>query len=270
MVRVRMGWRKNRQNHPCGNLLLTRQRMRRWYDTPLGKFLATEEFQQLDAVICNLFGYHLVQVGKAGWGNSFGGTRVPHCVIVDQDYDQELENTLMSGARIGGVPDALPIASDMVDVVTLPHVLEFVKDPHQVLREVDRILIPEGHVVILGYNPLSFWYFARVLLGWRRHPPWCGRFFSVARIKDWLSLLGFDIAYTRFFFYRPPVQHMGIIHRLAFVERLGNRLWPIFGGLYIVVAKKKVVTLTPIKPRWRPRRSFIPAGVVETQNRNNT
>jgi len=265
-----MNWRQKKRSHPCGNLLLTRQRFRRWHKTPLGKFLADEEFQQLDSVLCNLFGYHLIQVGKAGWGNCFGSTRVPHCLIIDQDYEQTEGLAPESGSRVGGVPDALPIASDAVDVVTLPHVLEFVRRPHQVLREVDRILIPEGHVVILGYNPFSFWLIARLLLGWRRQPPSCGRFYSVTRIKDWLSLLGFDMVYTGYFFYRPPIQHMGIISRLAFMERLGARLWPIFGGGYVIVAKKRVVTLTPIKPRWRPRRSFIPAGAVETQNRNKT
>ncbi len=262
-----MNWRRSKRNHPCGSLLLARQRLHRWHATALGNFLAEEELHQVDKALCNLFGYHLVQVGCSGWGNTFGSTRIPHCLVIDPDGGQAT-GTTENVTKVAGLPEALPIAADAVDVVVLPHVLEFTRDPHQVLREVDRILIAEGHVLILGYNPFSFWLLARVLFGWRQQPPWCGRLFSLARIKDWLGLLGFEVAHTRYFFYRPPLQHMGVLDRLSIVERLGRRLWPFLGGIYLVLAQKRVTTLTPIRPRWRPRRSFIPAGVVETQNRD--
>jgi len=94
----------------------------------------------------------------------------------------------------------------------------------------------------------------------RRRPPWSGDFRSILRLKDWLALLGFDLVYTRSFFFRPPLKRMGIMNRLDFLECVGRRWWPFLGGAYILVAKKRVVTLTPIKPRWRPRRRLIEVG----------
>jgi len=141
--------------------------------------------------------------------------------------------------------------------VVLPHTLEFERDPHEVLREVDRILIPEGHVVVLGFNPWSLWGMWRLLRCRSGKAPWCGDFLSLLRIKDWMALLGFDVVLVRRYFYRPPLQRVGIMKKLSFMERLGSKLWPHLSGAYLLVAQKRVATLTPIKPRWSPRRRLM-------------
>jgi hypothetical protein len=98
----------------------------------------------------------------------------------------------------------------------------------------------------------------------RRQPPWCGRFISQARLRDWFQLLGFDVVLTTTYFFRPPLPSQSIMDRLGFLDRWGKRWWPFFGGAYVMVAKKRVATLTPIRPRWRPRRSRLGApGYVE-------
>src|SRR5205823_3662158 len=89
--------------------------------------------------------------------------------------------------------DKLSIANDSVDVVYLAHCLERIANPHEVLREVFRILLPEGHVIITGINPWSFWGFTRFLLRYIYPLPWDGHFISVMRLSDWLTLLGFEI-----------------------------------------------------------------------------
>jgi SAM-dependent methyltransferase len=155
------------------------------------------------------------------------------------------------------------VSSDSLDVLMLPHILEFSEQPHDVLREVERTLVPEGHAVVLGFNPLSLWTLWRWLVGWRGKLPWCGHFITTTRMKDWLSLLGFDVMETQYYFFRPPCQQETILRKLRFLERFGQRFWPIFGGGYVMLARKRVTTLTPIRPRWQPRRKLVTAGLVE-------
>lgn len=220
--------------------------LRDWFQLPLGQQLAAREKEELDKVLVNLFGFHLLQVGCLLNEDILSASRILHRVVVDGDADGT--TTLVA---LNGLPDALPIDSDSVDVVVLHHILEFEDNPHEVLREVDRILVPEGHVVILGFNPWSWWGFRRFLHS-RSGPPWSGRFRSAWRMRDWLSLLGFDHELSRWFFFRPPVQNEGIMRRLEVLERAGERWWPFWGGAFVVVGKKRVLTMTPIKPRWRP------------------
>lgn len=237
-----------------------REQLCGWYDRSTGRMLSAMERERLDPIISTLFGYHALQVGCLFKDDLFSASRIPHRVLMDADKSSATDITLHA------YPDSLPIAGDSVDLVLLPHTLEFERDPHQILREVDRVLIAEGHVVILGFNPWSIWGLLSFLARWRRHasPPWCARFISVTRIKDWLALLGFDVLEVRPFFYRPPLQHIGMMERLHFLEKLGARLWPRLGSVYVLVAKKRVTTLTPIKPRWRPRRSLIGTVVEPT------
>lgn len=229
--------------------------MRQWYAQGLGQWLLENEQQQLDRILPNLFGYHLIQVGHMVDADLLYSSRISHRVVVDSEIrDQEAAT---AGPTLLGRPDALPLQRDSVDVVVLPHILEFEASPHEVLREVERVLVAEGHVVILGFNPWSLWGLWRLLRRRRGHPPWYGTFRSVLRLKDWLALLGYDIIMARNDFYRPPLRHAGLMRRLSFLERLGNRWWPFLGGAYVIVARKRVVTLTPIKPRWRPRRRLV-------------
>jgi len=245
---------KSRQGN--SKVCTERRRLRSWYAHRLGQWLLETERHELEAVLPNLFGYHLLQVGCLSDDDIVCCSRILHRVVVDVDAD---EITDVFG--LYGRPDALPIESDSVDVVLLPHTLEFENDPHQVLREVDRVLVPEGHVVILGFNPWSIWGLWWTLRLHRGGPPWCGRFRGTIRIKDWLALLGFDTVLSQGYFFRPPFHHTGIMKRLGFMERIGRRWGSFFGGAYLLVAKKRVATITPIKPRWRPRRSLVTADI---------
>lgn len=230
-----------------------RCRLRDWYTRRTGRQLRDMERAELEPVISTLFGYHALQVGKLVEEDILSSSRIRHRVIMDPDK-------FHAGALAAfAYPDALPVASDAVDLVVLPHTLEFERNPHAVLREVDRVLIAEGHVVVMGFNPFSLWG----LLGWfarrlrYRNPPWSAPFISATRVKDWLALLGFDVLVTQSFFFRPPIGRPRLLRRLQFLERWGARWWPGGGGVYLLVARKRVTMLTPLKPRWRPRRSLI-------------
>lgn len=240
-----------------------KQRLRAWYARPLGRRLLEFERAELGRILPNLFGYHLLQVGCPTEAYLLDGSRIRHQIVVD-DCQPPASLAAFPLTRLYGRADRLPLQGDSVDVVVLPHTLEFEHAPHEVLREVERVLVPEGHVVILGFNPWSLWGLWRLLYRrGRRLPPWCGVFRSILRIKDWLALLGFDTVAVRLYFYRAPLQHAGMMDRSAWIERMGGRWWPYLGGAYMIVAKKRVATLTPIKPRWRPRRRLIQPDVAK-------
>ncbi|MCF6337538.1 MAG: class I SAM-dependent methyltransferase [Gammaproteobacteria bacterium] len=251
----------------CEPSQVTRQRLRAWFTHLPGRWLQAEERAQLRTILPTLFGYHLLQLGDVYSKDCLTSTRIPHCMVLDE----WLQDTPPAGEcarnEIRGSLEWLPVATDSLDTVVMPHTLEFTHDPHQVLREVDRVLIPEGHVVILAFNPWSLWMIWRVVLCWRGKPPWCGRFISQSRLKDWLQLLGFDIVDARRYFFRPPLSHKGVMRRLRFLDRIGRRWVPFFGAGYVVVARKRVATLTPIKPRWRPARRHIASAGLASNSR---
>lgn len=154
--------------------------------------------------------------------------------VDDEPEDQHrLEHVVVAS---GG---ALPFTANSVDLMVMSHTLDRADDPHQVLREINQIIAPEGHVIIVGFNPVSLWGLRRLISGWRGRYPWTAQFLRLSRIKDWLRLLNFDIVSGRMCYYGPPIHHHKVRRRLAFLERSGQRWWPGLGAAYIIVAKKR-------------------------------
>jgi Methylase involved in ubiquinone/menaquinone biosynthesis len=236
---------------------------RTWYRRPLGVLLEAAERAELERVLDSLFGYHLLQVGQFGGDGPLAANRIPHHIVLNPGCAQN-----RGGATLYGDPTCLPIVSDSLDVIVLLHTLESEDDPHQVLREVDRTLIPEGHLVVLGFNPVSLWGLSRMLRASKDPVPWCPRFFSQAQVKAWLSLLGFEMIESYSFFYKPAFRRHILMRRAQFLERIGSRLWPFMGGVYLLLAKKRVIAVTPIRPQWHHQRDLIPGGLAEPAPRN--
>jgi len=162
----------------------------------------------------------------------------------------------------------LPFASQSVDLIVLPHVLEFAAEPHQVLREVERVLIPEGQLIICGFNPASLWG-ARQMAGrlsGGHFLPRDGEFISLPRIKDWLKLLNMEVNRGHFGCYAPPCMTDKWLGRYAFMEKAGDRWWPYFGAVYMVQAIKRVKGMRLIGPAWKRTPAKVP-GVVPVVNR---
>ena len=149
-------------------------------------------------------------------------------------------------------PHALPLAENTVDLVVMPHALEFTDDPHLMLREAHRVLRPEGQIVIAGFNPFSL-YGVKRYFGREQTPPWNGNFIGLWRLKDWLALLGFDVIGGRLDGYAPPFASERWLRRFAFLEKAGDRWWPIAGGVYFLRATKKVAGMRVIAPAWERR-----------------
>ena len=132
----------------------------------------------------------------------------------------------------------------------LPHTLEFEPEPHEVLREVERVLVGEGHVLILGFEPGSAWAL-RHYASHRGFPPGLMHLLSRGRLRDWLRLLGFDILEVRRFVHVLPVESLASGALARGLERFGRHLDGRLGSAYLLKARKRVYSLTPIRPRRR-------------------
>ena len=222
-----------------------------WLATPLGQYLLAREQAYFDNVVADVFGYNAFQLGMPETDLLRASRIAMRCRV-----DSAGAATLRADFR------DLPIASNSADLVLLPHTLEFTDNPHQILREVARVLLPEAHVIIAGFNPWSLWG-ARHVFGGKRRYPWNGRFINLPRMKDWLALLGLEIAGGRMGCYVPPCATQRWLDRVAFMEAAGDRWWPIAGGVYFLQAVKRVHGMRIIMPKWTdrlvPSKSFAAA-----------
>lgn len=241
---------RDKLNHHCNKPEIGEQ-LWNWYHLPLGQHLVKAEQAELDRVLPNLFGYHLLQIGL-GPCHLLSASRILHQAVMSESCEHYRENCGLCGSS-----EALPIARESLDALVLYHTLEFADDPRQVLREADQVLVSEGHMVIFGFNPMSSWGVWRLVRKRQSVAPWCGRFINPVRVKDWLALLGFELLSFRKLMFLPPVQQEGILKKLNRLDTLGTRWWPYLGAVYVLVARKKMIAMTPIKPRWRPRRGLV-------------
>lgn len=234
-----------------------------WLVSPPGRYALAWEQTLFDQWVGDLFGYHALQLGRPEL-DTLRENRMPYRGLVltaARSPDAPPLVTKAASDTTGGTPschagaadmvardilvsrfDELPIATASTDLVVLPHVLEFAENPHDILREVERILVPEGQVIITGFNNLSLWG-AREELGRLAGAPFLppgADLIAFTRLKDWLKLLSFDIDRGRFGCYRPPLRGEHWLQRFEFMEPAGDRWWPIFGALYAVRAVKRV------------------------------
>jgi SAM-dependent methyltransferase len=197
-----------------------------------------------------VFGYHGLQLGQPDLP-SLRNSRIRHCWIGDNQLQAHTQASLFTD------PVALPFPDQSLDLVVLPHTLELSHDPHASLREVERVLVPEGRVIISGFNPMSLWgqrqqrarFVAR--LGVQTHfLPDDVDFIGYWRLRDWLRLLSFEVDAGRFGCYRPSVQSPQWLKRFAWMEKAGARWWPIFGAAYFLVGIKRVRGMRLMGPVW--------------------
>ena len=231
-----------------------------WLRTPPGQYLLAWEQQQLDRIVADLFGFHALQLGLSAL-DGLRSNRIPH------------RWTALTGLGKGQAAmvldsTALPFPEQSLDLVILPHTLELSPDPHATLREVERVLVPEGRVVICGLNPASLWglrqqrahvYRRLGLEKW--FLPQAGEFIGYWRLRDWLRLLSFEVEGGRFGCYRPAVDSEPWLNRFAWMDKAGDRWWPIFGAVYLLVGVKRVHGMRLLEPGWKTARARAPQAV---------
>jgi SAM-dependent methyltransferase len=189
--------------------------------------------------------------------------RIGSCLVLASDSSSD---PIRIDAQVN-IPQ-LPITTDSVDAVLLPHTLDFTPNPHQVLREAERILIPEGRIIISGFNPWSLWGLYKLLLQRRGRIPWCAQFISTFRLQDWLRLLNFNVEIIKPVMYRPPLKSEAMMDRLQFLEKANPKYFSIISAGYVVQAVKRVTTYTPVKPGWRKKAKVVSGKLLEPTTRN--
>jgi SAM-dependent methyltransferase len=206
-----------------------------WLSTPQGAYVLDWERGQFDNAVEDVFGFRAVQIG------------LPEVDFLRQNrIPYRFSLALEPGAGLAADPLQMPLASQSVDLVALPHVLEGHPNPHDVLREAERVLMPEGQVVISGFNPASLWRFGRAA---------DAKLIGLLRLRDWLRVLGFELNGGKLGCYAPPFREKLWLDRFDFMEKAGARWWPIAGGVYVVRAVKRVHGARVVTPAWRKERA---------------
>jgi SAM-dependent methyltransferase len=236
-----------------------------WLQTPPGAYVRAWEQACLDEMVADIFGFNAVQIGLPQI-DALAANRMPNKWLADNRGRPTVQEA--SGRRFTVAFDSaeLPFASQSLDLVVLPHVLEFAAEPHQVLREVERVLMPEGRVIVCGFNPASLWglrQFTGRLVG-SHYLPAAGEFISMPRIKDWLKLLNMGVSHSHFGCYAPACRTEKWLARYHFMDSAGQRYWPYFGAVYMVQAIKRVKGMRLIGPAWKQKTAKAPVAVPAT------
>lgn len=236
-----------------------RAALRGWLDAPLGRALVAAESELLVEALDDVFGWELLQVGD--WGGTralLAGGRTRRQAIVSSDPADGRADLIARLAQ-------LPLANDSIDAALLPHTLEFEADPYALIREVDRVLAGEGQLLVLGFRPLSLWGL-RSRAARRGFPPGMKRLLPERRLRDWLVLLGYEVVLSRHYLYCTPWGAPGAPGNGAHMLRRGL-LNPLPAGAYLLKARKRLYTLTPLRMRLRERKQVL-GGLVEPTTRS--
>ncbi len=209
-----------------------------WLLTPCGRYVAEREQAIFDRVLPDLFGYYALQIGAASMP-LLRGSRIGNRWCMGW-------NTV---AEFLAEPDQLPFQENQFDVIVMPHTLEFHALPHEVLREAYRALRPEGRLLLTGFNPFSL-YGVKRFLGRDRSGAWGGDFIALSRVKDWLTLLGFDLIEGQLDCFNVPAASERTLSRMEWVAKAGDQWWPFAGGVYYLQAAKRVAGVRLLKPEW--------------------
>lgn len=238
-----------------------------WLSTPPGQYVLGWEQGRFDEAVTDIFGYHALQLGLPAI-DALRANRMPHRWLAAGDVPGAAD------ARASLALDfhALPFSEASLDLVVLPHTLELSAEPHATLREVQRVLVPEGRVVISCFNPASLWgmrqrrarLYRRMGFG-KLFLPRPGEFIGYWRMRDWLRLLGFEVESSDFGCYRPAFDSQAWLSRQSWMDRAGPRWWPIFGAVYFIVAIKRVHGMRLMEPGWKSAPKLAPAPVPLTR-----
>lgn len=258
-----------------------------WFDTALGKSILEIEKQILSHILPTRFGYHLLFNGVGPAVELLETSPIRHKVCVSKVFTEQAVSLLCASAT------ALPLENNSVDLIVLHHSLDYEQNPHAVLREMSRILIPGGSMVLIGFNPWSLWggwKALRVNTPFKRSShakiaaaPWHTHFISPYRLTDWLALLEMDVDGCESGFYYPPIPigslggHVSKVLNRKGWRGVDDRHWSSRlkakalaqrGAVYVMVAKKMTTCMTPLKPKLKIRRQRV-VGVPAAHSRFN-
>ncbi|GAA5141631.1 class I SAM-dependent methyltransferase [Thalassotalea piscium] len=232
-----------------------------WKNLPNGELILDNIDQALAPWWPKFFGYHLLKIGALSGSVDTSLSSIKHQMVLAEAKHK---------ADITADIDDLPLLEHSIDVCVLSHALEFSVDPHHVIREANRVLIPNGYLVITGFNPFSLVGLNKLMPYRREVTPWSERFFSPMRVKDWLHLMGYEILDDQRCLHSTLVGSIsqGIVARNW--RKFAEHYLPNLGSVYVIVAKKRVLPLTPIKPKWKLRAKLeaVNASTMNSSSQN--
>lgn len=239
-----------------------------WLASPLGQAFLQEEKEALNDALQNQFGYFLLHMGVSECQSLTEASRISHRFCLHPSQQKIPQASALADFH------QLPLPNDSIDLVFLHHALEFSQNPHQLLREASRVLIPRGHLIILVFNPWSIWgWFGRVARFFSKKALWRHLYLSQSRLLDWLRLLEMEPVSVYRGYFRPPFAQPSLIEHLYWMERWGRRLCKILrfpsGGFYMLIARKNQIPLTLIRPRWqkeKPLKSMVVTRIIPHPN----
>ena len=231
-----------------------------WFTSDLGRYVLKTELAMLEQLLPQLFVYHLAQFSDQS-RLMHGASPIQNKIVIKLNTEK---------AGLVSNPTQLPFANDSIDVALLHHLLDFAESPKKILCELARATLPMGHMVIVGFNPMSLWGGWRTILRSTRGKgiaPWNGTFIRPGKLMDWLNLLGYKIDRAQYSIYRPPVSKLlGEVNDYS--DGVSRTLTLPLGSVYAIVASKHIGAVRSIKPIWRRRQAFGRLSAVNTVKHN--
>ena len=229
-----------------------------WFKTPLGAALLRAEKRLIMRRLEHCFGDRLLQMSINDELNICAGNRLQHAFTLSP-------KVATNHAQASCNFEALALPEDSIDVVVLHHVLEFCADPHQVLREVKRVLIPNGKLFVISINPfspLAARFTLAVMIG-QQH--FLRQSIGSHRLHDWLELLEMPTLGWQNGFHQLPINNDKFLSwQSKFADFSQKHSMPM-GGVFMLEAVKQIHGMTAIKPKrmaWRPELGgFRPASM---------
>lgn len=132
----------------------------------------------------------------------------------------------------------LPFMDAIFDRVLIVHGLEEAAAPHALLREVWRVMAPEGRLVVIAANRWSLWAQSDAT------PFGYGRPFSRTQLATLLGDAMFEPVVSARALYAPPWSWPPAVRAADAFERVGELIWPAQGGLLLMEAVKRLYATT--------------------------
>ena len=211
-----------------------------WFNSPLGQYLIDLEYKYISPIVVDTFGFYAIQMGNFDI-DFLDLSRIQNKFSLNSNHPDLMTSN-----------DALPFDESSVDLLIAPHILEQMAEPYELLKEIQRVLMPEGRLIITGFNPTSLWGLKK-LLSFDINYPWNTKFISLNKVKEWLPIVGLEMVEGKMGCYVPPIQQLSWLKKIQIMEKLGDRWWPMLGGFYFLVIQKRVHGMTPIRPLWQKR-----------------
>ncbi len=220
---------------------------RHWYSTPSGQATLERLRPLLARMTADVFGYYALECGAlAGWQGFLQESRIASRFSLGTQPGE--------AASLIGAVEHLPFAFSNLDLVVASHALDGSANPHQVLREIERVLVPEGHCILIGFNPFSLRGVGQLWHWLRREPMHCHAY-NTFRVREWLHVLGFEVLETVSIGFCPLFGHERNFRHARWLGNALNRLRAGLGNVYVIHAQKKVSNMTPLPT---PQRKAVP------------